>query len=368
MINPNRMYDCLKFWVKNHPDYKDIKIENEEDWKRKCPSFFDDIETSEQEFKDDASSSDDESENNKAPEVLDDNGNILEEPKDCDFNATTCLYPKEPAANVIVNHSNKIKKVKKKKKDDNFYSYAPGEEFSPTNWIREKNHDKIAFPEIFTNGKGGLNDEREVKLSRSDFYCQRFLNHDKRCAKNSDYLFVCQQHSERHLVENSISVSTQKGTLETGPDGTKIMQCKNAFDIFTKIPGTPSYWKQYRNEIFARMEQLGPFHFFFTLSCAEMKWSDVSTAILHSKGGIEKIVYLKDWEYDDNLILVVKTDGTEIPLPEYMKKEGNSKFYKDEFLLITRIFDNRVKAFISHILMANADVEHYSYRIGKSKF
>ena len=114
------------------------------------------------------------------------------------------------------------------------------------------------------------------------------------------------------------------------------------------------------------MEQLGPFQFFFTLSSAEMRWAEVSTAILHSKGGIEKIIYMKNWEYDDNLILVVTRNKQgeliETPLPEYMKIEGNHKFYKDEFLLITRIFDNRVKAFISHILMANADVEHYSYR------
>ena len=107
MINPSRMYDCLNYWVKNHPEYKGIKIENEEDWRRKCPSFFNDIETSEQDFQDDdVSSSDDESDSNKASKCLDDNGNILEEPKDCDYNATTCLYPKEPAANVIVNHSN----------------------------------------------------------------------------------------------------------------------------------------------------------------------------------------------------------------------------------------------------------------------
>ena len=87
------------------------------------------------------------------------------------------------------------------------------------------------------------------------------------------------------------------------------------------------------------------------------------TAILHTKGEIEKIVYLKDWEYDDNLIIVVNTDGTETPLPEYMKNVAKHKFYKDEFLLITRIFDNRIKAFINNILMANESVEHYSYRI-----
>ena len=51
MINPSRMYDCLKYWVKNHPDYKDIKVENEEDWRKKCPTFFNDNETSEQDFK-----------------------------------------------------------------------------------------------------------------------------------------------------------------------------------------------------------------------------------------------------------------------------------------------------------------------------
>ena len=42
------------------------------------------------------------------------------------------------------------------------------------------------------------------------------------------------------------------------------------------------------------MEQLGHFHLFFTLSCAEMKWSEVHAAILHTIG--EKIMYEKGWE------------------------------------------------------------------------
>lgn len=66
-----------------------------------------------------------------------------------------------------------------------------------------------------------------------------------------------------------------------------------------------------------------------------MIWSEVSTSILHSRGDIEKIIYLKDWEYDDNLILVVDKKGEETPLPEYMKSIPKAKFYKDEFLLIT---------------------------------
>ena len=39
-----------------------------------------------------------------------------------------------------------------------------------------------------------------------------------------------------------------------------------------------------------------------------------------------------------------------------------SKFYKNQFLLITRIFDNKAKAFVN-LLTANGDLTNYSYRI-----
>ena len=64
----------------------------------------------------------------------------------------------------------------------------------PSNWIREPKHDIIAFPELFPQGVGGINDEREEKLTKGDYYSTRFLNHNKMYAKNSDYLFVAQQH------------------------------------------------------------------------------------------------------------------------------------------------------------------------------
>ena len=50
---------------------------------------------------------------------------------------------------------------------------TPGQGKIPTNWIREKNHDVIAFPELFCDGKGGLNAERKIKLTMGDFYSTR---------------------------------------------------------------------------------------------------------------------------------------------------------------------------------------------------
>ena len=95
-----------------------------------------------------------------------------------------------------------------------------------------------------------------------------------------------------------------------GGDGLK---SNNAIDVFKDIPGTPPYWKKVRNDLFARMEQLGQFHFFFTLSAAEMKWSEVTTSILHTLG--IKITYDRGWENDETKIKIDK-----MPLPEYKKK------------------------------------------------
>merc|ERR1712079_584006 len=38
IINTDRVYDCLDYLVKNHPAYKDIKIENKEDWLKRFNS------------------------------------------------------------------------------------------------------------------------------------------------------------------------------------------------------------------------------------------------------------------------------------------------------------------------------------------
>ena len=208
-----------------------------------------------------------------------------------------------------------------------------------------------------------------MKLSRTDFYSAKFLNNNKIFAKNCDYLFVAQQHLERHLLESNINVAGQKGLIRKKQDGSQIVSCKNSFDIFSKVPGTPQYWRVFRNELFARMEQLGQFHFFFTLSSAEMKWPEVTISILHYEFSIDKVIYQQGWEEnEDNIEIYFKGWENDRSKIESLKKfkdtqKDKHKFYKDHFLLITRLFDNRVKAFINNILIANEDVEHFSYRI-----
>ena len=221
----------------------------------------------------------------------------------------------------------------------------------------DENHDINAFPDLFPNGKGGLHDKsREKEISCVQNYSQKMLNSDPRFAQDEDFLFVAQQSLEKHSFENQISVSVQRG-IPIKVDGKTEMKGQNVIDVFKDIPGTPAYFKKYRSELFARMEQLGPFQFFLTLSSAEMHWPEITANILHTLG--HKISYENGWEEDETMIKI-----DDIPLPRYKKEciRNKSIFFKKHFFMITRMFDNRVKAFLK-LLLADGKVAYYSYRI-----
>ena len=201
-----------------------------------------------------------------------------------------------------------------------------------TQWIREKNHDRKAFPELFDDGLNGLHDpNREREISVFQNYNSKLFNKNQKFAQDSDFVFMAQQHHERNRFESQISVNVQRGTKKKMPDGSTKIKNNNVMDVFKNIPGTPAYWKGFRNETFARMEQLGPFNFFFTLSSAEMKWPEVTCSILHNLGKV--ISYEEGWEEDENKI---KIDN--VPLPKY--KEENMLTETPKVLSIEAIFLN----------------------------
>ena len=40
LINPSRVYKACEYLIKNHPDYRNIKLASYEDWVKRCPTFF----------------------------------------------------------------------------------------------------------------------------------------------------------------------------------------------------------------------------------------------------------------------------------------------------------------------------------------
>ena len=348
--NKQQLLDGLNFLRCNHPGYYNIKIDEEFDNDEEIP----------------------EEENGNDGEIdmekLDDCDIDMEKLDDCvasnkeeenPFLETTCLLPENPETRVIVNTSNSPLHKKVMIDSDVVHEIAPGEGKIPTNWLRDPCFDIHAFPRHHPDGKYGLNyNDRQIKLSPYNYFNQRMINVDKRFAKDPEYLFCAQQYVERYSLERQIDLSVrQKGKLVKTDVGMKVVQPNDMFNVFKKVPGTPAYWKSFRNDLYAKLEQLGPFHLFFTLSCAEMQWPEVISSILQENG--HHITFdCSPWDGEMNSI---KVDG--IPLDEYYDGMSNkTDFFRDHVILITRMFDSRVKAFLKNIMLSK-DVLHYTLRI-----
>ena len=227
------------------------------------------------------------------------------------YNDVTMLTPVDPTANVVVNNTKKTIKTKVNKKAP-IFEIAPGEGKIPTNWLREKDNDIDSFPELHVEGKYGLDHERTQKLSRAKYFGQRIMNENTMYSENPDYVFMAQQACERYAIEREIHMAMSHGSIESNDKGEmSLVPSEDAFNIFQKIPGTPAYWKSFKNELYAKIEALGPFHVFFTKSCAEMKWAYVLLEVLKVKLKRNlKIMYLDNFMIDpDGKLENVAWDG-----------------------------------------------------------
>ena len=339
-VRPKKINDSLKHLQKYHEQYKNISVH-----KLNESSELIDIEN------DCTSDVNMESRDERTP-MDEDIDAILDPEEESDeedniYNFSTCILPEEPASNVIVNSTkNPIKK--RLKKDGPVLEIAPGQSGHPENWLKNPYFDITAFPVLHSDGKYGLNYDRNSKLTPHQYFSQRILNHNPQFQMDPDYLFIAEQYCTRYALENKINISTKQGSLEKGSkDSYKLKPNTDIMNIFVDIPGSPSYWRKFRNEIFAHIEQKGPFHLFFTLSCAEMKWLDVYASILRKKFNSNICCEI----IDGIAVWTIEENGEWRNLEDYVneKIKNKSNFFRDHYIRITRIFDNRLKAFLSQV-------------------
>ena len=227
--------------------------------------------------------------------------------------------------------------------------------------MRERDFDVKAFPRHHPTGKYGLHHPRADKISPQQFFNQRLLNFDQRFAQDATYVFMSQQYVERANLESQIDLSVQRGIMTEGPDGTKVMSLAEAFSVFQKVPGTPKYWQSKRSDLLATISVLGPFQFFFTLSCGEMRWTEVIVSVLKKEG--HDVVIINPDTPDEEVI--IDNESLEV----FLDKTGQTihSLLKNYTFLITRMFNNRVKSFIKNVLLSKEKeglkIEYYTYRV-----
>ena len=97
-------------------------------------------------------------------------------------------------------------------------------------------------------------------------------------------MFAAAAYLEEKQMERNIGVSYSKGKVNVSNDGSKSYQLDDAYSVLDNVKCTPKYWKKAKMEILGKIDNFGPFHWFYTLSCADMRWNENFTSILKEKG------------------------------------------------------------------------------------
>lgn len=231
---------------------------------------------------------------------------------------------------------------------------APGEGKLPTNILDQKDWDVKSFPGLLPDGKMGLNEDREVRLTMQQYFQQRLLNFDRRFANTPSYVFSAFACNEKNQLERNINISYMRGMKQA--DGKYSLN--DPYSVLDNMPGTPRYWQKKKYELISKIENLGPFHLFFTLSSAEKRFNENFTTFLQDHD-VRYII--------ENGIEHCTVDG--VPLDEFLQREENvskHEFIRKNILTATLNFNHRVQEFLKNIVMNKTGpfcVDYYNYRV-----
>ena len=111
----------------------------------------------------------------------------------------------------------------------------------------------------------------------------------------------------------------------------------------------------------AKMDNFGPFHIFYTLSCGDMRWQENFTSILKEKG--YNIIWTApngnlEESAEVKIEVELETEGVKKPviLKEFLEKyvdESLHEFIRTNVFIATRNFVHRLKNFRKEIMMGH---------------
>ena len=125
----------------------------------------------------------------------------------------------------------------------------------------------------------------------------------------------------------------------------------------------------------AKLENLGSFQLFFTLSCADLRWEENFAAILRDQG--LNLIYSVVPDEEGHHITKIEVQfhkGGELitrSLKKYLEEEGKTSLHeliRGNVLLATRYFNDRVKKFMNIIVMGSNNPMFVKYHPEKVEF
>ena len=273
-----------------------------------------------------------------------------------DHNRNTCMTNNYPEM-FLDNNGNK-----NVNRED--FSFAPAEGNYPTNILRETDWDIKSWPALLPDGKNGLHYKRKVKLTDQNYFVQRITNQDNRFSQSTGYIFAAAAFIEQKQLSSKANISFMRGK-KTTINGVDEYDLDDAFTVFEGVRNTPKYWKKVKFDMIAKLENLGPFHFFFTLSCGDTRWDENFSTFLVENG------YTMEYQInpDGTTTTHVNCDEGKKTLKDFLNENVNESLHeviRTNVLTATRNFQNRVVAFRDEILLGKNNpmsVKHISYRV-----
>ena len=80
-----------------------------------------------------------------------------------------------------------------------------------------------------------------------------------------------------------MGISFCRGKAKKDVNGDTVYTLEDPYSVLDNIKNTPKYWQKTRYELLARLENLGPFTYFFTLSCGDLRWPENFSALLQDE-------------------------------------------------------------------------------------
>ena len=211
------------------------------------------------------------------------------------------------------------------------------------------------FPHLHNaDGSNGKDQDRAVKLTDQNYFIQRICNKEKRFARSPAYLYAALAYIEKKQIQRNINLIGTRGKKVTSDNGGQTYELADSYRVLEDIKQTPNYWKKAKYEMLARLDNLGPFQLFFTLSCADMRWTENFAAILLERGyeiDFSECYKTKDGCPDKHIRARVKGKDWK-PIKQFMDDDLDESLHelvRGNVLTATRYFDHRVKQFINPI-------------------
>ena len=147
------------------------------------------------------------------------------------------------------------------------------------------------------------------------------------------FVYAAVAHTELNQIQRNLNLLHCHGTETFDESGNKSMKMRDPYSVLEDIKQTPRYWRKAKYEMLARLDNLGPFHFFFTLSCADLRWDENFSAILRQNPNIS-IQYEMESDDDGNpstkVYVNYKKEGKDMTkeMKEYLADEVNASLHE----------------------------------------